>query len=72
MAYGFMNSVGVIMGAITTTLLGGLSDSVGLGICFALMGGILLLAMILQLSLLHPRYDDKDIEATAEAETAEV
>lgn len=71
MAYGFMNSVGVIMGAITTTLLGGLSDSVGLGICFALMGGILLLAMILQLSLLHPRYDDKDMEATAEAETAE-
>lgn len=71
MAYGFMNSVGVIMGAITTTLLGGLSDSVGLGICFALMGGILLLAMILQLSLLHPRYDDKDLEATAEAETAE-
>ena len=64
MAYGFMNSIGVIMGAITTTLLGGLSESVGLGMCFALMGGILLLALILQLSLLRPKYEDKDLELT--------
>ena len=62
MAYGFMNSVGVIMGAITTTLLGGLSESVGLGMCFALMGGILLLALILQLTMLRPKYEDKDLE----------
>ncbi len=64
MAYGIMNSIGVIMGAITTTLLGGLSETVGLGTCFALMGGILLLALILQLTTLHPKYDDKDMEAT--------
>lgn len=64
MAYGFMNSVGVIMGAITTTLLGGLKEMVGLGMCFALMGGILLLALILQLSLLRPKYEDKDLELT--------
>lgn len=62
MAYGFMNSIGVIMGAITTTLLGGLSESVGLGMCFALMGGILLLALILQLTMLRPKYEDKDYE----------
>lgn len=62
MAYGFMNSIGVIMGAITTTLLGGLSESVGLGMCFALMGGILLLALILQLTMLRPKYEDKDFE----------
>lgn len=62
MAYGFMNSIGVIMGAITTTLLGGLSESVGLGMCFALMGGILLLALILQLTMLRPKYEDKDLE----------
>lgn len=64
MAYGFMNSIGVIMGAITTTLLGGLSESVGLGMCFALMGGILLLALILQLTMLRPKYEDKDLELT--------
>jgi len=62
MAYGFMNSLGVIMGAITTQLLGGLAESVGLGMCFALMGGILLIALALQLTLLRPRFDDKDME----------
>ena len=64
MAYGFMNSLGVIMGAITTQLLGGLVESVGLGMCFALMGGILLIALALQLTLLRPRFDDKDQELT--------
>lgn len=62
MAYGFMNSLGVIMGAITTQLLGGLADSVGLGMCFALMGGILVIALALQLIVLRPKYDDKDME----------
>lgn len=74
MAYGFMNSLGVIMGAITTQLLGGLAESVGLGMCFALMGGILLVALALQLGVLRPKYDDKDQEETAaklEAETIE-
>lgn len=60
MAYGFMNSVGVIMGAITTQLLGALTESVGLGICFAIMGGILLLALALELALLRPTHDDAD------------
>ena len=71
MAYGFMNSIGVIMGAITTQLLGGLADSVGLGVCFALMGGILLVALALQLCVLHPKADDKDQEADLVAETLE-
>ncbi|MDE5719590.1 MAG: MFS transporter [Paramuribaculum sp.] len=62
MAYGLMNSVGVIMGAITTQLLGSLAASVGLGLCFALMGGILLIALALQLTLLRPKFDDKDQE----------
>lgn len=75
MAYGLMNSVGVIMGAITTQLLGSLAESVGLGLCFALMGGILLIALALQLTVLRPKYDDKDQEeamsaANEEAETA--
>ncbi|MCM1484011.1 MAG: MFS transporter [Muribaculaceae bacterium] len=74
MAYGFMNSLGVIMGAITTQLLGGLADSVGLGMCFAIMGGILVVALILQLSVLRPKYDDKDMELSENlaAETAEI
>lgn len=76
MAYGFMNSLGVIMGAITTQLLGGLAESVGLGMCFALMGGILLIALALQLCVLRPKYDDKDMEEAdsslfIEAETIE-
>lgn len=62
MAYGFMNSLGVIMGAITTQLLGGLAESVGLGMCFAIMGGILVVALALQLIVLRPKYDDKDME----------
>lgn len=61
MAYGFMNSMGVIMGAITTQLLGALTESVGLGICFAIMGGILLIALALQLLVLHPTHDDADL-----------
>ncbi len=60
LAYGFMNSVGVIMGAITTQLLGALTESVGLGVCFAIMGGILLLALCLQLTVLRPTHDDAD------------
>lgn len=58
MAYGIMNSVGVIMGAITTELLGSLTRSVGLGVCFALMGALLLVALTLQLTLLHPKSDN--------------
>ncbi|WP_289737948.1 MFS transporter [Paramuribaculum intestinale] len=73
MAYGLMNSVGVIMGAITTQLLGSLAESVGLGLCFALMGGILLIALALQITVLRPKYDDKDQEEAmgADNEAAE-
>ncbi len=69
MAYGFMNSVGVIMGAITTQLLGGLAEKVGLGMCFAFMGVILVVALVLQLAVLRPKYDDKDQELNLEADT---
>lgn len=62
LTYGFMNSLGVFMGAITTQVLGGLAKSIGLGFCFAIMGGILVIALILQLSTLHPSHDDKDYD----------
>ncbi len=66
MAYGFMNSLGVIMGAITTQLLGGLAESVGLGMCFAMMSCILLVALALQLLVLRPTSDDKSDETPDE------
>lgn len=66
MAYGFMNSLGVIMGAVTTQVLGGLSESLGLGKCFALMGIILLIALVLQLCVLKPQSDDKDDEGMSD------
>ncbi len=72
MAYGFMNSLGVIMGAITTQLLGGLAESVGLGICFAMMGGILLIALALQLIVLRPTSDDMPDELTPERLNEEI
>ncbi len=72
MAYGFMNSLGVIMGAITTQLLGGLAESVGLGICFAMMGGILLVALALQLIVLRPTSDDMTDEEPRERLEAEI
>ncbi len=72
MAYGFMNSLGVIMGAITTQLLGGLAESVGLGICFAMMGGILLVALALQLIVLRPTSDDMTDEEPRERLKAEI
>lgn len=66
MAYGFMNSLGVIMGAITTQLLGGLAESIGLGMCFAMMSCILLVALALQLLVLRPTSDDKSDETSDE------
>ncbi|MCM1071577.1 MAG: MFS transporter [[Clostridium] fimetarium] len=72
MAYGFMNSLGVIMGAITTQLLGGLAESVGLGICFAMMGGILLIALALQLIVLRPTSDDMPDELSPERVKEEI
>lgn len=54
-AYGFMNMVGVAMGALCTQLLGKIPS---LGLSFALLGGITALALVLQLTLLRPQTDD--------------
>ena len=59
-AYGIMNMMGVFAGALVTTLMGRLSDSGNLGIGFAWLAAPLLLALILQLSLLHPKTDNKE------------
>ena len=54
-AYGFMNMVGVAMGALCTTLLGKIPN---LGLSFAILGGVTALALVLQLTILHPTTDD--------------
>ena len=54
-AYGFMNMVGVAMGALCTTLLGKIPN---LGLSFAILGGVTALALVLQLTILRPTTDD--------------
>ena len=54
-AYGFMNMVGVAMGALCTQLLGKIPN---LGLSFALLGGVTAIALLLQLTVLKPTTDD--------------
>lgn len=50
-AYGFINMAGVLGGAAITTLLGNLS----LGVGFALLGGVTLLSLLIQITMLRPK-----------------
>ncbi|MCF3109374.1 MFS transporter [Niabella sp. CC-SYL272] len=54
-AYGFMNMTGVFAGAAVTQLLGRFTDKGALGSGFAALGGIVLVAIFLQLCILKPR-----------------
>ena len=45
-------------GALVTTVLGNWATEGNLGLGFALMAGVLLLAMALQLTVLRPKTDD--------------
>lgn len=58
-AYGIMNMTGVFAGALVTQVLGKWTDGGNLGLGFALLGGIVALALVLQLSCLHPVTDNK-------------
>lgn len=57
--YGLMNLVGIASGAFITALLGKSSDSGSLGRDFAILGSVVLVAIILQLTMLHPKYVNK-------------
>lgn len=59
-AYGIMNMTGVFCGAAVTSVLGKWSDGGNLGEGFALLGGIVLLALILQLACLKPKTDNME------------
>jgi MFS family permease len=54
-AYGMMNMVGVFAGAFITDLLGKSTDAGNLGKDFAVLAGIVLVALIIQLGFLRPK-----------------
>lgn len=57
-AYGVMNMVGVFAGAAVTQLLGKWTDGGNLGMGFAVLGGIVIVALVLQLVCLRPTSDN--------------
>lgn len=57
-AYGLMNMVGVFSGAFITDLLGKSSDAGHLGKDFAMLAGIVLVALVIQLYFLRPKVND--------------
>lgn len=59
-AYGLLNTIGVAAGAVATIVLGKLADMGKLGLGFALMSGALVLALIVQLTALHPKTDNME------------
>lgn len=60
-AYGIMNMTGVVAGAVVTQLLGRLKDNgMDLGVCFAFMGIVVAIAIVLQLAVLRPKTDNME------------
>ncbi len=59
-AYGVMNMTGVVAGAITTQVLGQWAKEGNLGLGFAMMAGVIFVAMALQLTLLRPKTDNME------------
>ena len=57
-AYGLMNMVGVFAGAFITDLLGKSTDAGNLGKSFAMLSGIVLVALLIQLYFLRPKVND--------------
>ncbi len=57
-AYGIMNMTGVFAGAFITDLLGKSTDSGSLGRDFAMLSGIVLVVLIIQLYFLRPKFND--------------
>ena len=57
-AYGIMNMVGVFAGALITDLMGKSSDAGNLGKSFAMLAGIVLVALVVQVSFLRPKVNN--------------
>jgi MFS family permease len=62
-AYGLLNMAGIFAGAFITDILGKSTDAGNLGESFALLGGVVLLAIIVQVSFLRPKVDNYEDEA---------
>jgi len=60
--YGLMNLVGIASGAVITNFLGKTVDAGNLGKNFAMLGVVVLVAIVLQLVLLHPKTANKTEE----------
>lgn len=57
-AYGIMNMTGVFAGAFVTDLLGKYTDAGNLGKGFAMLAGIIIIALFIQISFLRPKHND--------------
>ncbi|MGN6340006.1 MAG: MFS transporter [Ginsengibacter sp.] len=57
-AYGLLNMAGIFAGAFITDILGKSTDAGNLGESFALLGGVVLIAIIVQVSFLRPKVDN--------------
>ncbi len=60
--YGLMNLVGIASGAFITNLLGKSIDSGNLGRDFAVLGIVVLVAIVLQLTMLRPKHINKTVD----------
>lgn len=58
-AYGLMNMAGVFAGAFITDILGKSTDAGNLGKSFALLSGIVLIALLMQLYFLRPKTKER-------------
>lgn len=59
-AYGLLNFTGVVFGAFITRFLGSMADSGHLGLGFVLCSVVVIIALILQLSVLRPQTDNME------------
>lgn len=57
-AYGIMNMTGVMMGAVCTQVLGKWAECGNLGLAFAVLGCIIAVALVAQITILNPTTDD--------------
>lgn len=57
-AYGIMNMTGVMMGAVCTQILGKWAEGGNLGFAFAVLGCIIAVALVAQITILNPTTDD--------------
>jgi MFS transporter, ACS family, D-galactonate transporter len=56
--YGLMNMTGVFFGAFITDFLGKSTDAGSLGKSFAMLAGVVFVALIIQLYFLRPKVND--------------